>query len=52
VTGSVLLFLLPFFLAPIVGHHQVLVFGLLVLGAILAAPKGLVGFLDSSKRAS
>lgn len=50
-TGAVLLFLLPFFLAPIVGHHHVLVFGLLVLGAILAAPRGLVGLLDSLKRA-
>ena len=51
-TGAVLLFLLPFFLAPIVGHHHVLVFGLLVLGAILVAPRGLVGLLDSLKRAS
>ena len=48
--GAVLLFLLPFFLSPIVGHHHVLVFGLLVLAAILVAPKGLIGFYDAFRR--
>ena len=50
VIGAVLLFLLPFFLSPLVGHHHVLVFGLLVLGAILAAPKGLIGALDFMRK--
>ncbi len=50
VIGAVLLFLLPFFLSPLVGHHHVLVFGLLVLGAILAAPKGLIGAFDFMKK--
>ena len=50
VIGAVLLFLLPFVLSPLVGHHHVLVFGLLVLGAILAAPKGLIGFYDSIRK--
>jgi branched-chain amino acid transport system permease protein len=51
VIGAVLLFLLPFFLSPIVGHHHVLVFGVLVLAAILLQPKGLVGMFDSSRKA-
>jgi branched-chain amino acid transport system permease protein len=46
VIGAVLLFLLPFFLSPIVGHHHVLVFGVLVVAAILLQPKGLIGVFD------
>ena len=48
--GAVLLFLLPFFLSPLVGHHHVLLFGVLVLAAILAAPKGLIGYYDAFRR--
>ena len=44
--GAVLLFLLPFWLAPLVGHHHVLVFGVLMLAAILVQPKGLIGLWD------
>jgi branched-chain amino acid transport system permease protein len=44
--GAVLLFLLPFWLAPLVGHHHVLVFGVLMLTAILLQPKGLIGLWD------
>jgi branched-chain amino acid transport system permease protein len=51
VIGAVLLFLLPFFLSPIVGHHHVLVFGVLVLAAILLQPRGLVGMFDSFRKA-
>ena len=40
IIGAVLLFLLPFLLSPIVGHHHVLVFGVLVVAAILLQPKG------------
>jgi branched-chain amino acid transport system permease protein len=43
IIGAVLLYLLPFFLSPLVGHHHVLVFGVLVLAAILFQPRGLVG---------
>ena len=50
VIGAVLLFLLPFVLSPLVGHHHVLVFGLLVLAAILLAPQGLIGILDAIRR--
>lgn len=50
VIGAVLLFLLPFFLSPIVGHHHVLVFGVLVLTAILLQPKGLIGLFDLARK--
>jgi len=48
--GAVLLFLLPFFLSPLVGHHHVLVFGVLVVAAILLQPKGLIGLYDAIRR--
>jgi branched-chain amino acid transport system permease protein len=46
VIGAVLLFLLPFWLSPLVGHHHQLVFGALVLASILLWPKGLIGLWD------
>ena len=46
VIGATLLFLLPFWLSPLVGHHHQLVFGALVIAAILAQPKGLIGLWD------
>ena len=46
IIGAVLLFLLPFWLSPVVGHHHQLIFGALVVGAILLWPKGLVGIWD------
>jgi branched-chain amino acid transport system permease protein len=51
VVGAVLLFLLPFWLSPIVGHHHVLVFGILVVAAILFQPRGLIGLWDRVRRA-
>ena len=48
--GAVLLFLLPFWLSPLVGHHHVLVFGVLMLAAILLQPKGLIGIWDRLAR--
>jgi branched-chain amino acid transport system permease protein len=50
--GAVLLFLLPFFLSPLVGHHHVLVFGVLVLAAILFQPRGLIGLFSFTKKFS
>ena len=47
VIGAVLLFLLPFWLSPLVGHHHALVFGVLVVAAILLQPGGLVGIYDA-----
>lgn len=48
--GAILLFLLPFWLSPLVGHHHQLVFGLFVLTAILFQPKGLIGLWDRFSR--
>jgi branched-chain amino acid transport system permease protein len=51
VIGAVLLFLLPFWLSPVVGHHHQLVFGALVVAAILLQPKGLIGIWDRLRHA-
>ncbi|HYL91413.1 MAG TPA: branched-chain amino acid ABC transporter permease [Burkholderiales bacterium] len=50
VIGAALLFLLPFWLAPLVGHHHALVFGVLVVAAILFQPSGLIGLWDRFSR--
>ena len=50
VVGAVLLFLLPFWLSPLVGHHHALVFGLLMVTAILFQPAGLIGLWDRFSR--
>jgi branched-chain amino acid transport system permease protein len=46
IVGAALLYLLPFFLSPLIGHHHVLVFGVLVVAAILLQPTGLIGLYD------
>jgi branched-chain amino acid transport system permease protein len=38
---------MPFVLSPLIGHHHVLVFGVLVVAAILVYPRGLIGIYDS-----
>lgn len=43
IVGAVLLNLLPFFLSPLIGHHHALVFGLVMVVAVLFQPKGLIG---------
>jgi branched-chain amino acid transport system permease protein len=50
VIGAVLLFLLPFWLSPVVGYHHQLVFGALVVASILLWPKGLIGLWDRFSR--
>jgi branched-chain amino acid transport system permease protein len=50
VIGAVLLYLLPFVLSPLIGHHHALVFGLLMVAAILVQPRGLIGIYDRVKR--
>jgi branched-chain amino acid transport system permease protein len=47
VVGAVLLYLLPFVLAPLIGHHHALVFGVLMVAAILLQPRGLIGLYDA-----
>ena len=51
VIGAVLLYLLPFVLSPIIGHHHALVFGVLMVAAILVQPRGLIGIYDRLKKA-
>ena len=47
IVGAIVLFLMPFVLSPLIGHHHVLVFGILVVAAILLYPRGLIGIYDS-----
>jgi branched-chain amino acid transport system permease protein len=46
IVGTVFLYLAPFLLEPIVGHHFMLVFGFLVVLAILFQPAGLIGLVE------
>ncbi|HVL37679.1 MAG TPA: branched-chain amino acid ABC transporter permease [Burkholderiales bacterium] len=50
VIGAVLLYLAPFVLSPLIGHHHVLVFGVFVLVAILLYPRGLIGIWDALRQ--
>ena len=43
VIGATVLYLLPFVLSPLIGHHHALVFGVVMLLVILAQPRGLTG---------
>ena len=49
VVGAVLLYLLPYVLSPLIGHHHALVFGVLMLAAILVKPRGLIGLYDAMR---
>lgn len=46
VFGAVLLYMLPYALTPLIGHHQALVFGIVMVAAMLFRPDGLVGIYD------
>jgi len=50
IIGAALLFLLPFWLSPLVGHHHALAFGVLMVAAILLQPRGLIGIYDALRR--
>jgi branched-chain amino acid transport system permease protein len=50
VVGAVLLYLAPFVLEPYIGHHHPLVYGFIMLGAILFQREGLIGIFDSLRR--
>jgi branched-chain amino acid transport system permease protein len=52
VIGAVLLYLLPFVLSPLIGHHHALVFGVLMVAAVLIQPRGLIGLWDALRRRS
>lgn len=47
VVGATILFLMPFIISPVVGHHHLLVFGVFVVTTILVFPKGLIGVWDA-----
>lgn len=46
IVGAVLLYLLPFVLSPLIGHHHALVFGLFMVLAVMFQPKGLIAVWD------
>jgi len=46
IVGAVLLYLMPFVLSPLIGHHHALVFGLFMVAVVLFQPKGLIGLWD------
>jgi branched-chain amino acid transport system permease protein len=50
VVGAVLLYIAPFVLEPYIGHHHPLVYGLIMLGAILFQRQGLIGVFDWLRR--
>jgi branched-chain amino acid transport system permease protein len=50
IVGAVLLYLLPFVLSPLIGHHHALVFGALMVVVILLQPRGLIGLYDRYSR--
>ncbi len=47
VLGAVLLYMLPFVLSPLIGHHHALVFGVVMVAAMLFRSDGLIGVYDS-----
>ncbi|RZS85129.1 branched-chain amino acid ABC transporter permease [Pigmentiphaga kullae] len=46
ILGAVLLYLMPFVLSPLIGHHHALVFGVFMVLAVLFQPRGLIGLWD------
>ncbi|HQX58528.1 MAG TPA: branched-chain amino acid ABC transporter permease [Burkholderiaceae bacterium] len=46
IVGAALLYLLPFVLSPLIGHHHALVFGVFMVAVVLFQPKGLIGIGD------
>lgn len=51
VLGAVLVFLLPLYLSPLIGHYHALVFGIVVVLIMLLEPRGLIGLGDRIRRA-
>ena len=48
--GAVLLYLMPFVLSPLIGHHHALVFGVFIVLAVMFQPGGLIGVWQSWQR--
>lgn len=47
IIGAALLYLMPFVLSPLIGHHHALVFGVVMVAVVLFQPKGLIGAWDA-----
>jgi branched-chain amino acid transport system permease protein len=47
IIGAALLYLMPFVLSPLIGHHHALVFGVVMVAVVLFQPKGLIGVWDA-----
>ena len=47
IIGAIVLYLMPFFLSPLIGHHHALVFGVVMVAVVLFQPKGLIGIWDA-----
>ena len=47
ILGTIILYLAPFVLEPLVGHFHLLVFGVIVVAAILFQRRGLIGLFDN-----
>jgi len=47
IIGAALLYLMPFLLSPLIGHHHALVFGVVMVAVVLFQPKGLIGVWDA-----
>lgn len=43
IVGTVLLYLMPFVLSPLIGHHHALVFGIVMVLVVVFQPRGLIG---------
>lgn len=52
VLGAVLLYVMPFVLSPLIGHHHALVFGLFMVLAVLFRPAGLISLWPGWQRRS
>ena len=50
IVGAVLLYLMPFVLSPLIGHHHALVFGVFMVVVVLFQPSGLIGVWDALVR--
>lgn len=47
ILGAVLLYVMPFVLSPLIGHHHALVFGVVMVAVVMFQPKGLIGLWDA-----
>jgi branched-chain amino acid transport system permease protein len=51
ILGAVILYVMPFFLSPLIGHHHALVFGVFMVLAVMFQPRGLIGLFSRARGA-